>query len=429
MAPTDHSSSQQRLGQISSHLHPMSVSVFENVPQAPPDVIFSLTAQYKEDTHPQKINVGVGAFRTDELKPYVLPVVKKADAILFNDGSLDHEYLPIAGTASYTQAASKLILGADSPAIKEGRVAAVQTISGTGANHTGAAFLAQYYKKSPKCYISKPTWANHRNIFASVGFEVEEYPYWDANTRGLAYEQMLQTMRDAPNGSIFILHACAHNPTGVDPTQDQWKGIAQVMAQKGHFPFFDCAYQGFASGDLDRDAWAVRYFVEQGFELFVAQSFAKNFGLYGERAGNLTLVCKSPADTQRVLSQIEKLQRSEISNPPAYGSRIVNIVLNDAALYAEWKENLKYMSNRIIGMRKDLKDRLVQLGTPGTWDHITDQIGMFSFTGLKASQVKVLKEKYHIYMTDNGRVSMAGLSSGNIDYFAKAVDDVVRNVQ
>ncbi|KAI9490916.1 aspartate aminotransferase [Zychaea mexicana] len=404
------------------------ISVFDAVPQAPADVIFSLTAQYKADTDPNKVNVGVGAFRTDDLKPYVLPVVKKADTVLFNDASLDHEYLPIAGTPSYTQAASRLILGQNSPAIRESRVAAVQTISGTGANHTGATFLAQFYKKSPKCYISKPTWANHRNIFSMVGFEVDEYPYWNAEKRGLDYEAMLDTMRAAPEGSVFILHACAHNPTGVDPTREQWKGIAQVMREKNHFPFFDCAYQGFASGDLDKDAWAVRYFVEQGFELFVAQSFAKNFGLYGERAGNLTIVTKSPEEAKRVFSQMEKLQRSEISNPPAYGSRIVDICLNDPALYAEWKENLQYMSNRIIEMRKALFDRLTALGTPGTWNHITDQIGMFSFTGLNATQVKLLKEKYHIYMTDNGRISMAGLSTKNVDYFAKAVDDVVRNV-
>ncbi|KAI8337236.1 aspartate aminotransferase [Chlamydoabsidia padenii] len=424
------SSSSKRLQQLSSHLdnNMSGVSVFQNVPQAPADVIFSLTAGYKADTHPQKINVGVGAFRTDELKPYVLPVVKKADTILFNDETLDHEYQPIAGQPSYTKAASKLILGKDSPAIEQGRVGAVQTISGTGANHTGAAFLAQHYKGSGKCYISNPTWANHRNIFEGVGFQVEEYAYWDPATKGLNYKGMIQAIHDAPTGSIFILHACAHNPTGVDPTQEQWKGIADAMRAKGHFPFFDCAYQGFASGDLDRDAWSVRYFVDQGFELFVAQSFAKNFGLYGERAGNLTFVCKTPQDTKRVLSQLEKLQRSEISNPPAYGSRIVDIVLNDDALYAEWKENLKYMSHRIIDMRKALYQHLVELKTPGTWNHIVDQIGMFSFTGLKAPQVKVLIEKYHIYLTNNGRISMAGLSTTNVEYFAKAVDDVVRNV-
>ncbi|KAI9470830.1 MAG: aspartate aminotransferase [Benjaminiella poitrasii] len=405
-----------------------SVSVFQEVPQAPPDAIFHLTAQYKADTNPNKINIGVGAFRTDDLKPYILPVVKKAEAILFNDETIDHEYLPIAGTKSFTNAAVKLILGAESPAIKENRYAGVQTISGTGANHTGAMFLSNFYHKSKKCYISNPTWANHRSIFSLVGFEVEDYPYWNPETRGLDYEGLVRSMREAPEGSIFVLHACAHNPTGVDPTRDQWKGIAQVMREKGHFPFFDCAYQGFASGDLDNDAWAVRYFVEQGFELLVCQSFAKNFGLYGERAGNLTIVAKSPQDSQRVLSQIEKLQRAEISNPPAYGSRIVDIVLNDKALYQEWTENLKYMSNRIIEMRKALHHHLVELKTPGTWNHITDQIGMFSFTGLKAPQVKVLKEKYHIYLTDNGRISMAGVSTSNVAYLAKSIDDVVRNV-
>lgn len=419
-----------RLNQINQHLNTMTnaISVFNEVPQAPPDAIFHLTAQYKADTDPKKINIGVGAFRTNELKPYVLPVVKKAEAILFNDETLDHEYLPIAGTKSFTNAAVRLILGTDSPAIKENRYAGVQTISGTGANHTGALFLSKFYSKSKKCYISNPTWANHRAIFSLVGFEVEEYPYWNPETRGLDYDRLLKCMRDAPEGSIFVIHACAHNPTGVDPTRDQWKGIAKVMREKNLFPFFDCAYQGFASGDLDNDAWAVRYFVDQGFELFVCQSFAKNFGLYGERAGNLTIVAKDTEKTNRVLSQLEKLQRSEISNPPAFGSRIVDIVLNDKALYKEWTENLKYMSNRIIEMRKALHGHLVQLKTPGTWNHITDQIGMFSFTGLKAAQVKVLKEKYHIYMTDNGRISMAGVSSNNVAYLAKSIDDVVRNV-
>ncbi|CAO3649742.1 unnamed protein product [Mucor fragilis] len=419
----------KRLNQINQHINMTNtVSVFQEVPQAPPDAIFNLTNQYKADTDPKKINIGVGAFRTDELKPYVLPVVKKAEAILFNDETLDHEYQPIAGQKSYTNAAVKLILGKDSPAITENRYAGVQTISGTGANHTGALFLSLFYNKSKKCYISNPTWANHRNIFSLVGFEVENYAYWNPETRGLDYEGLIQSMRDAPEGSVYVLHACAHNPTGVDPTREQWKGIAKVMREKSLFPFFDCAYQGFASGDLDNDAWAVRYFVEQGFELFVCQSFAKNFGLYGERAGNLTIVTKSTEEAQRVLSQFEKLQRSEISNPPAFGSRIVDIVLNDAALYKEWTENLKYMSTRIIEMRKALYNNLIQLGTPGTWNHITDQIGMFSFTGLKASQVKTLKEKYHIYMTENGRISMAGVSTTNVDYLAKAIDDVVRNV-
>ncbi|KAH8556948.1 aspartate aminotransferase [Umbelopsis sp. PMI_123] len=418
-----------RLNQLTSHMQSsQDVSFFQQIPQAAPDAIFHLTAQYQADTDPRKVNVGVGAYRDDNLKPYVLPVVKKADAVLFNNQNLDHEYQPIAGQKSYTGAASRLILGEDSPAFQQKRVVAVQTISGTGANHTGAAFLAKFHKKGAICLLSKPTWANHKAIFNNVGIQVAEYPYWDPSTRGLNLEGMLAALEDAPEESIVLLHACAHNPTGVDPTIEQWKRIADVVQKKRHFPFFDCAYQGFASGNLDRDAWAVRYFVERGFELFVCQSFAKNFGLYGERAGNLTVVTRTPEQAQHVLSQLEILSRSEISNPPAYGARIVDLVLNDKQLYAEWNDNLGTMSGRIIEMRKRLFDKLQQLQTPGTWNHIIDQIGMFSFTGLSPAQVKVLKEQYHIYMTDNGRISMAGLSSKNVDYFAESIDKVVRTV-
>lgn len=244
---------------------------------------------------------------------------------------------------------------------------------------------------------------------------------------------MLSTIKSAPEESIIVLHACAHNPTGVDPTQEQWKQIAAHVRERRHFPFFDCAYQGFASGDLTRDAWAVRYFVEQGFELCVAQSYAKNFGLYGERAGCFHFVTSPGSDaiatTQRVASQLAILQRSEISNPPAYGARIAATVLNDDALFAEWEANLRTMSGRIIDMRKALRGKLEELGTPGTWNHITDQIGMFSFTGLNEQQVKKMKEEAHVYMTKNGRVSMAGLNTGNVEYVAKAIDRVVRDTQ
>lgn len=244
---------------------------------------------------------------------------------------------------------------------------------------------------------------------------------------------MLSGLQTAPNGSIILLHVCAHNPTGVDPTQAQWKEIAQVMREKGHFPFFDCAYQGFASGDLNKDAWAVRYFVSQGFELVVAQSFAKNFGLYGERAGCFHIVTSPSADATatiaRIASQLAILQRSEISNPPAYGARIASLILNDSALFAEWEANLREMSGRIISMRTALRSKLEALGTPGTWNHITDQIGMFSFTGLTEAQVLKIRADSHVYMTKNGRISMAGLNTKNVDYFARAVDKVVREVK
>ena len=241
---------------------------------------------------------------------------------------------------------------------------------------------------------------------------------------------MRSTIEQAPEGSIMLLHACAHNPTGVDPTREQWKELSKIIRAKKHFPFFDCAYQGFASGNLENDAWAVRYFVEQGFELCIAQSFAKNFGLYGERAGAFHFVTGASSDAQntiaRIGSQLAILQRSEISNPPAYGARIASLVLNDPELFTEWEANLRTMSGRIIDMRKALRENLEKLGTPGSWKHITEQIGMFSFTGLTEKQVLKIREDAHVYMTKNGRISMAGLNTGNVEYVAKAVDKVVR---
>ena len=312
------------------------------------------------------------------------------------------------------------------------KVTSLQTISGTGAVHLGGLFLSKFYRPgTPRTvYVSDPTWVNHHQIFSNVHLPVKTYPYFSAATKGLDIDGMLSALRQAPEGSIVVLHACAHNPTGVDPTQDQWKQIAAVLRERSHFPFFDSAYQGFASGDLARDAWAVRYFIEQGFELVVAQSYAKNFGLYGERAGCLHFVA-APHDgatdtAARIASQLAILQRSEISNPPAYGARLAARVLNDPALFAEWEANLATMAGRIRAMRVELRARLEQLGTPGSWAHITDQIGMFSFTGLSEAQVLRLREQSHVYMTKNGRISMAGLNSSNIDYFAKAVDRAVR---
>ena len=282
--------------------------------------------------------------------------------------------------------------------------------------------------------MSNPTWANHNQIFTNVGLPLTTYPYFDRSTRGLDFEGVKSALNAAPDRSIVVLHACAHNPTGVDPTPAQWAELADLMRAKNHFPFFDCAYQGFASGDLARDAAAIRLFVDRGFELLVAQSFAKNFGLYGERAGCLHFASApgpgAAADvTTRVASQLAVLQRSEISNPPIYGARIVSTVLNDPALFAEWEANLRTMSGRIIAMREALRAKLEAQGTPGTWNHITDQIGMFSFTGLSEAQVAKLRADFHVYMTKNGRISMAGLNTRNVDYFAKAVDKVVRDSQ
>jgi len=346
-----------------------------------------------------------------------------------NDETLDHEYLPITGLPEYTAAAAKLILGPSSVALTEGRTVSVQTISGTGANHLGALFLSRFYRwnGAPRIYLSNPTWANHHAIFKNVGIEPVEYPYYDPKTIGLDFEGFIDSLRAAPERSAFLLHACAHNPTGVDPTEEQWKVIAQVILEKKHYAFFDCAYQGFASGDLDKDAWAVRYFVELGVPLLVCQSFAKNAGLYGERVGALHIVSANPDTATRVKSQLSVLQRSEISNPPSHGARLVSLILNDAGLFEEWKRDIRTMAERIIAMRHELHRLLTQeLKTPGNWDHIVKQIGMFSFTGINTEQSKALVEQAHIYLTANGRISMAGLNSHNIRYFAENLDKVVR---
>lgn len=312
------------------------------------------------------------------------------------------------------------------------QVVSFQTISGTGAVHLGALFLSKFYPRSTSqaVYFSSPTWANHNQIFANVHLPMKTYPYFSTQTKGLDFSGMKSVIEEAPDGSIMLLHACAHNPTGVDPTREQWKELAAIIHAKKHFPFFDCAYQGFASGDLENDAWAVRYFIEQGFELCVAQSFAKNFGLYGERAGAFHFVTGPGTDAQntigRIGSQLAILQRSEISNPPAYGARIASLVLNDPDLFQEWEANLRTMSGRIKDMRKALRDHLEKLETPGSWKHITEQIGMFSFTGLTEKQVLKIREEAHVYMTKNGRISMAGLNTGNVEYVAQAVDRVVR---
>ena len=378
------------------------------------------------------MSLGVGAYRTDEGKPWILPVVKKAEDKLAKDienETINHEYLPVLGSETFAAASTAMLLGEDSPALKEGRAFGAQALSGTGALRNGAEFL----KRQMGCdtvLMSDPTWGNHGLIFKNAGFtDARKYRYWDGETRALNFEGMLEDIGAAPPNSVVILHACAHNPTGVDPTQEQWAKIADLIKEKRLFPFFDCAYQGFASGDLDKDAWAVRYFVERGFELFCSQSYSKNFGLYNERAGNLTVVVNSPDVVANFRSQLTLIVRAMYSNPPAHGCRIVDTVLKDPALYAEWRECISTMSGRIIAMRAGLRERLEKLGTPGTWSHITDQIGMFSFTGLNPDMCEFLKNERHIYLLRNGRVSMCGVTPGNIDYVAQSIDEAVRKFQ
>lgn len=401
-----------------------SNSVFAHVVRAPEDPILGVTVAYNKDTSPVKLNLGVGAYRTEEGKPLVLNVVRRAEQMLVNDTSRVKEYLSITGLADFNKLSAKLIFGADSPAIQENRVTTVQCLSGTGSLRVGAEFLAKHYH-GHTIYIPQPTWGNHPKIFILAGLSVKYYRYYDPATRGLDFQGLLDDLAAAPAGAIVLLHACAHNPTGVDPTNDQWEKIRQLMRSKGLLPFFDSAYQGFASGNLDADAQSVRMFVADGGECLAAQSYAKNMGLYGERVGALSIVCKDADVASRVESQLKLVIRPMYSNPPIHGASIVATILKDRQLYDEWTVELKAMADRIISMRQQLFDALQARGTAGDWSHIIKQIGMFTFTGLNTEQVSFMTREHHIYMTSDGRISMAGLSSRTIPHLADAIHAAV----
>lgn len=419
----------RRVAALTAQVAGNPVAHFAQIPEIPPDEIFNTGVRFRADPDPRKVNLGVGAYRTDDDKPLVLNVVRKAESLINADRSLNKEYLDIAGDAKFVALARGVLFGADSPAIKDGRLVSAQSISGTGALRVGCEFIAKHLPKDTTIFFSNPTWGNHKAIFQAAGVPAKTYRYWDAKNRKLDIGGMLEDLQAAPEASIILLHACAHNPTGVDPTREQWKQIAAVMKARKQIPFFDSAYQGFASGSLEDDAWAIRHFVEQGFEMFAAQSFAKNFGLYNDRIGTISIVTESKSQVAAVMSQLKMIIRANYSNPPAHGARIVKAVLSDPALFEEWKQELRGMSGRIIQMRSVLYDALVKLNTPGDWNHIKTQIGMFSFTGLTPKQCEVLSNKHHIYLLSNGRISMCGINTKNIDYLAKAINDVVVNVK
>lgn len=404
-------------------------SLFQGMKKAAPDPILGLTLAYRADPSFYKFDLGVGAYRDDEQLPWVLPVVRKVEQALANDTSLNKEYLNIDGLPEFVAASLRLIYGADSPAIAENRIAKCQSISGTGGLRVGAEFIKRFLGEATPIYVSSPTWGNHNSIFANAGLkDVRSYRYWKPETRGLDFEGFCADLNAAPNGSVIVLHTCAHNPTGVDPTVEQWNGILEIIQNKGHIPFFDTAYQGFASGDVDKDAAPIRLAVLRGLELFTTQSFSKNFGLYGERVGCLSIVCRSAEVAEAVTSQLKIIIRPMYSNPPTSGARIVATILNDKALYDEWLVQLRVMSSRIQKMRQLLFDGLKQKGTPGTWDHIINQIGMFSFTGLSKAQSEAMISKHHIYMLSNGRISMAGLTTKAVPKLIEAIHDVVTNI-
>lgn len=389
----------------------------------PPDPIFELSAKAKDAKEP-KANLIIGAYRDEEGNPYPLKVIRKAEAMII-EKKMDYEYLPINGHPGFTEAAIRMLY-ADS--VKPENVVGVQTLGGTGALFVGASFLTHVYdKETTNVYIADPTWVNHVNIFKMVGFKnVETYPYYDPLTKGLNFEGYKKVIQEAPSGSIFVVHQVAHNPTGVDPTKEQWGELADLYLSKNHQVFFDSAYQGYASGNLDEDAFAARLFAKKGIQFLCAQSFSKNMGLYNQRIGTLSVIVNS-SEGGIVLSHLAAIIRASYSNSPAQGARLAHLVLTDSTLRKEWEVELKDIAKRVQSMRTLVYDELVRLQTPGKWTNIIQQIGMFSFLGLTRAQAQFC-QAHNVFITLTGRANMAGLTKKTAILLAKTIDEAVRHV-
>lgn len=391
---------------------------------APVDPIVGLNEIFQNDDYPNKVIVGVGAYRDDAGKPYVLPCVREAEQLMMDQG-LDLEYSGIAGEPKFVDLALKFVYGDDSTPILENRVQGTQALSGTGGLRVFGELMKRHGHKH--IYVPNPTWGNHIPIFTNAGLEVRKYRYYDSKNSDLDFAGLMDDIKSMPAGSIVLLHACAHNPTGMDPTMEQWKEMSETIKKHDLLPFFDCAYQGFASGDPIKDAAAVRMFVEDGHLISMVQSFSKNFGLYGQRIGALSVVGRDEEEAKRVVSQMKMVIRPMYSNPPRQGARIVTTILDDPRLTQDFLDQCKGMADRINLMRTLLKDKLAEVGSTKNWDHITKQIGMFAYSGLSSDQVMAMRENHHVYCTADGRISMAGVTSGNVDYIANAIHDVSKS--
>ncbi|XP_059669818.1 aspartate aminotransferase, mitochondrial-like [Cornus florida] len=401
-----------------------AVGWWDHVGPAPKDPITSVTEAFLADTSPHKINLGVGAYRDDEGKPVVLQCVRNAEAEIAGTDFL--ESVSTAVSSNLVEESVKLVYGKNTDVVREGRFAGVQALSGTGACRLFAEFQRRLYPESAM-YLPDPTWSNHHNIWRDAQVSQNTFRYYRPESRGLHFSALMDDVKNAPDRSFFLFHPCAHNPTGVDPTEEQWKEISYKCKEKNHFPFFDMAYQGFASGDLDKDAKAIRIFLEDGHLVGCAQSFAKNMGLYGHRVGCLGVLCADSKQAIAVKSQLQQIVRAMYSSPPVHGILLVSTILNDQDLKALWQEEVKVMADRIIRMRATLRQSLEKLDSPLNWEHITNQVGMFCFSGLSPEQVDELAKEYHVYMTHDGRISMAGVTTSNVNYLAKAIHEITKS--
>ncbi|CAL8971505.1 Aspartate aminotransferase [Propionicimonas sp. T2.31MG-18] len=398
------------------------MSILANIPLAPRDPILGLTEAFVADTRPGKVHLGVGVYLGPDGKIPLLDCVRTAEAALAASPG-PRGYLPIDGLPAYTRAVRELVFGADSEPVTSGRVVTVQGLGGTGALRIGAEFLRRT-DAAPTVLISDPSWENHQALFTRAGFEVRSYRYYDAARGGVDVDGMVADLRAAAPGTVVVLHACCHNPTGYDLAEDEWARVAEVVVEAGLVPFLDLAYQGFAQG-IEADGAVVRSFAALGVPMLVASSFSKSFSLYGERVGGLSVVAADAEEAARVLSQLKVTIRTTYSNPPTHGAAVVSTVLGDPALRAGWERELEGMRLRIREMRGAMVEALAAAGAARDFGFIADQVGMFSYCGLSVSQMQQLREVHGVYGTDAGRICVAALNPGNVDTVARAIAAVI----
>ncbi len=398
------------------------MSLFSAVEMAPRDPILGLNEAFNADTRTTKVNLGVGVYYNEEGRIPLLRAVAEAEKARI-EAHAPRGYLPIEGIAAYDSAVQKLLLGADSELIAAGRVITTQAVGGTGALKTGADFLKRLLPNTVVA-ISDPSWENHRALFESAGFPVQNYRYYDAASHGINRAGMLEDLKNLPAHSVVVLHACCHNPTGVDLSLDDWKAVLEVLREREHVPFLDIAYQGFGDG-IEQDAFAVRLFAASGIPFFVSSSFSKSFSLYGERVGALSIVTGSQEEAGRVLSQAKRVIRTNYSNPPTHGATVVASVLNSPELRALWEEELAGMRERIRGMRMAMVEQLAALNCKRDFSFVAQQRGMFSYSGLTAEQVERLKTEFGIYAVSTGRICVAALNQRNLPAVTQAIAQVL----
>jgi aromatic-amino-acid transaminase len=402
----------------------MSSNLFDRVEMAPRDPILGLTEAFNADTRPTKVNLGVGVYYDDTGKIPILEAVREAE-IARSQTSAPRGYLPMEGLAAYDSAVQKLLFGESSPLIRDGRLITAQALGGTGALKIGADLLKRI-NPNATVLISDPSWENHRALFEGAGFPVKTYPYYDAAMHSVNFEDMEAALRNAGPDSIVVLHACCHNPTGVDLVPEQWKVVAQVARERNFIPFIDIAYQGFAEG-LDADSVAVRFFAETGVPFLVSSSFSKSFSLYGERVGALTIVATSKDEAARLLSQLKRVIRTNYSNPPTHGGVIVSAILNDARLHALWEKDLAGMRDRIKEVRQHFVYGMAARGVTRDFSFVLKQRGMFSYSGLTSAQVERLQKEFGVYAVASGRICVAALNSKNIEYALDSIAAVLKS--